>query len=186
VQRRAVLSAVAPVANVAAVRGILAEPGYDEERSADSQKECAMRRFLTYALTVALAGTVFAAAAEKAKTADDIDKAMKKVGTTQQTVNKMIQSMQYADAKKNVEIIKTALTDAENFWTLNKKDDAVKFSKDTLAKLDVLDKALAEKAPDAAKVGAAYKEAAASCAGCHRVYRGVDANNQFIIKPGTV
>ena len=145
-----------------------------------------MRRFLTYALTIAFAGSVVAAAGEKAKSADDIDKAMKKVGTTQQAVNKAIQSSAFADAKKQVEIVKTTLVDAENFWKLNKKDDAVKFSQETLAKIDALDKALGEKTPDAAKVSAAYKEAAASCAGCHRVYRGTDANNQFIIKPGTI
>jgi len=144
-----------------------------------------MRRVFTLVLTFAVAGVVVTAA-EKAKTADDIDKAMKKVGTTQQAVNKAIQAMAYADAKKQVEIVRTTLTDAENFWKLNKKDDAVKFSQDTLGKLDVLDKALAEKAPDNAKVTAAYKDAAASCTSCHRVYRGTDANNQFIIKPGTI
>ena len=143
-----------------------------------------MRRFLTYALTLAVAGTVVVA--ERAKTAEDLDKAMKKVGTTQQAINKAIQSTAYADAKKQVEIVKTTLTDAENFWKLNKKDDAVKFSQDTLAKVDALDKALSEKTPDSAKVSAAYKEAAGSCTGCHRVYRGTDANNQFIIKPGTI
>jgi cytochrome c556 len=143
-----------------------------------------MRRFLIYALTLAVAGT--ALAAEKARTAEDLDKAMKKVGTTQQAINKAIQATAYADAKKQVEIVKTTLVDAENFWTLNKKDDAVKFSRDTIAKLDALDKALSDKAPDSAKVTAAYKEAVGSCAGCHRAYRGTDANSQFIIKPGTV
>jgi cytochrome c556 len=143
-----------------------------------------MRSFLTLALTLALAGT--ALMAEKAKTPADMDKAMKKIGTTQQTVNKMIQTMQYADAKKNVEIIKATLTDAENFWVLNKKADAQGFTKDVLAKLDVLDKALAEKAPDQAKAAAAYKDAAVGCNSCHKVYRGVDANSQFVIKPGTV
>lgn len=144
-----------------------------------------MRRFVTYLLTFAIAGSVVVLA-EKAKTAEDLDKAMKKVGTTQQTVNKMIQTMQYADAKKNVEIMKATLADAENFWLLNKKTDAQGFSKDVIAKLDALDKILSDKAPDNAKVSAAYKEAAASCTGCHRVYRGTDANNQFIIKPGTI
>ena len=144
-----------------------------------------MRRFVTYLLTFAVAGSVVVLA-EKAKTAEDLDKAMKKVGTTQQTINKAIQAMAYADAKKQAEIVKTTLTDAENFWKLNKKDDAVKFSQDTLAKIDALEKALSDKAPDNAKVSAAYKEAAASCTGCHRVYRGTDANNQFIIKPGTI
>jgi cytochrome c556 len=144
-----------------------------------------MRRFVTYLLTFAIAGSAVVLA-EKAKTAEDLDKAMKKVGTTQQAINKAIQAMAYADAKKQAEIVKTTLTDAENFWKLNKKDDAVKFSQESLAKVDALDKALSDKAPDSAKVSAAYKEAAASCAGCHRVYRGTDANNQFIIKPGTI
>jgi len=143
-----------------------------------------MRRFLIYALTFAVAGT--ALVAEKARTAEDLDKAMKKVGTTQQAINKAIQATAYADAKKQVEIAKTTLVDAENFWKVNKKDDAVKFSQETLTKLDALDKALSDKAPDSAKVTAAYKEAAGSCAGCHRVYRGTDANNQFVIKPGTI
>jgi len=144
-----------------------------------------MRRFLSFVLTFAIAGTALIAA-EKAKTADDMDKAMKKVGTTQQTLNKAIQAMAYADAKKQVEILKTTLTDAENFWVLNKKADAQQFSKDVLAKLDVLDKALAEKAPDQAKATAAYREASTACNSCHKVYRGVDANNQFVIKPGTI
>ena len=144
-----------------------------------------MRRFLTFLLTCAVAGSAVVFA-EKAKTADDLDKAMKKVGTTQQAINKAIQAMAYADAKKQAEIVRTTLSDAENFWKLNKKDDAVKFSQDTLAKVDTLEKALAEKTPDNAKVSAAYKEAAASCTGCHRVYRGTDANNQFVIKPGTI
>ena len=143
-----------------------------------------MRRFVTFVLTFVVAGSVLIA--EKAKTADDMDKAMKKIGNTQQTVNKMIQSMQYADAKKNVEIIKATLTDAENFWVLNKKADAQTFSKDVIAKIDALDKLLSDKAPDQAKATAAYKEAATACNSCHKVYRGVNADNQFIIKPGSI
>ena len=144
-----------------------------------------MRRFLTFVLTFALTGAALMAA-EKAKTPQDMDAAMKKVGKTQQDLNKAINAMAYADAKKQVEIMKTTLTDAENFWVVNKKADAQQFSKDVLAKLDVLDKALAEKAPDQAKATAAYKEATAACNSCHKVYRGVDANSQFIIKPGSI
>jgi len=144
-----------------------------------------MRRLLTFMLTFALAGTALLAA-EKAKTPQDMDAAMKKVGKTQQDLNKAINAMAYADAKRQVEIMKTTLTDAENFWVVNKKADAQQFSKDVIAKLDVLDKALAEKAPDQAKATAAYKEATAACNSCHKVYRGVDANSQFIIKPGSI
>ena len=144
-----------------------------------------MRRLLTFILTFALAGTALLAA-EKAKTPQDMDAAMKKVGKTQQDLNKAINAMAYADAKKQVEIMKTTLTDAENFWVVNKKADAQQFSKDVIAKLDALDKTLAEKAPDQAKATAAYKEATAACNSCHKVYRGVDANSQFIIKPGSI
>ena len=144
-----------------------------------------MRPFLSYLLTFAIAGSAVVLA-EKSKTADDLDKAMKKVGTTQQAINKAIQAMAYGDAKKQVEIMKTTLTDAENFWKLQKKDDALKFSQDTLSKMAALEKVVSEKTPDSAKISAAYKEAVASCAGCHRVYRGTDANNQFIIKAGSI
>ena len=144
-----------------------------------------MRRLLTFVLTFALAGTALLSA-EKAKTPQDMDAAMKKVGKTQQDLNKAINAMAYADAKKQVEIMKTTLTDAENFWVVNKKADAQQFSKDVIAKLDALDKTLAEKAPDQAKATAAYKEATAACNSCHKVYRGVNADNQFIIKPGSI
>ena len=91
-----------------------------------------MRRLLTFILTFALAGTALLAA-EKAKTPQDMDAAMKKVGKTQQDLNKAINAMAYADAKKQVEIMKTTLTDAENFWVVNKKADAQQFSKDVIA-----------------------------------------------------
>ena len=145
-----------------------------------------MRRVLTFVLTFALAGSALMAAGEKAKTAQDMDAAMKKVGTTQQALNKSINAMAYADAKKHADILKTTLTDADNFWVVNKKADAQQFSKDVIAKVDALDKLLADKAPDQAKVTAAYKEATTACNSCHKVYRGLNADNQFIIKPGTI
>lgn len=144
-----------------------------------------MRRFLTYMLALTMTGSV-AVMAQKATTADDLDKAMKKVSTTQQAVNKAIQSNAFADAKKQVAVVKTALVDAENFWVVNKKDDAIKMSKETIAKVDALDKALSAPTPDAAAVTAAFKEVGATCGGCHRVYRATDANNAFIVKPGSI
>lgn len=144
-----------------------------------------MRRFLTFVLACAM-GSGAVVLADKAKTAADLDKAMKQVGTTQQAVNKAIQSNAFADAKKQVDTLEATLKDAENFWVLNKKDDAVKMNQETLAKVSALKAALAASAPDSAKVMAAYKEVGATCGGCHRTYRGVDSNNAFIIKPGTI
>jgi cytochrome c556 len=144
-----------------------------------------MRRFLSYVLTLAIVGSA-AVMAQKATTPADLDKAMKKVGPAQVAVNKAIQSMAYADAKAQLVIEKQALMDAENFWVVNKKDDAVKISKDVLAKIDVLEKALSVPAPDNAVVMAAYKEVGGTCATCHKTYRVQDENQQFILKPGTI
>jgi len=144
-----------------------------------------MRRFVTYVLTLAMLGSV-AVMAEKAKTADDLVKAMKKIGPAQQAANKAIQSMAYADAKKPLATMKSELTDAENFWVVKKRDDATKFTKDAVAKIDTLEKLLDAKTPDPMAISTAYRAVGASCNTCHKAYRATDENNQFIIKPGTV
>jgi cytochrome c556 len=144
-----------------------------------------MRRFLTYVLALVMTGSV-AVMAQKAKTAEDLQKSMKKLGPAQQAATKAINAMAYADAKKQLGTMKTELTDAESFWVLKKRTDAVQFSKDTVAKIDELDKLLDAKTPDQAAITTAYRAVGASCNTCHKVYRGTDENNQFIIKPGTV
>lgn len=144
-----------------------------------------MRRFLTYVLAVSLMGSA-AVMAQKATTAEDLAKSMKKIGPAQLAMNKSIQAMNYADAKKQLATIKTELVGAQNFWVVMKRTDATQFTKDTVAKVDELDKLLEAKTPDQAAVTAAFRQMGASCNTCHKVYRGVDDNNQFIIKPGTV
>src|SRR5215203_5867896 len=67
------------------------------------QEVHSMRRFVTFVLTLAVAGSA-AVLAQKATTPDDLDKAMKKVGPAQGAVNKAIQSMAYADAKAQLAI----------------------------------------------------------------------------------
>ncbi len=142
-----------------------------------------MRRFLTYVLAWAMVSSV-AVMAQKAQTAEDLQKSMKKIGPAQQAINKSINAMQYAEAKKQLATIKTELVDAQNFWVVKKRQDATQFTKDTVTKVDELDKALDGK--DQAAITAAYRAMGASCNTCHKVYRGVDDNNQFILKPGTV
>jgi len=144
-----------------------------------------MRRFLTFVLACAMAGGV-AVMAEKAKTPEDLSASMKKIGTSQQALGKAIQAMAYADAKKNLGVIKSEIKDAGNFWEIKKKADAVKFTEDVVVKIDALDKLLEAKTPDQAAINTANRDVAVTCAGCHKVYRGTDDNNKFIIKPGTV
>jgi cytochrome c556 len=143
-----------------------------------------MRRFITYVIAVLIAGSA-ALAAQKAQTPEELDKAMKKVGPANGAMNKAIKSMAWADAKKQLEVVEEALEDAHNFWVVKKKDDAMKMSKDAMAKADALEELLDKSTPDSVAITAAVKEFASSCLGCHKQYREQDANQQFILKPGT-
>ena len=61
--------------------------------------------------------------------------------------------------------------DAENFWVCNKKDDAIAFSKDSIAKVTALEQALSAPAPDQQAALAALKAAGGTCGACHKTYR---------------
>src|ERR1051325_5063996 len=145
-----------------------------------------MRRFITYVSALALAATVAVRAADKVQTVEELNKSMKKIGPAQQAVNKAIQAMAYADAKKQLEAIELELKDAQNFWVVKKREDATKFTQETLTKIDGLKKLLDAKTPDAMAITTSYREVGTACATCHRVYRTTDDNNNFILKPGTV
>ena len=141
-----------------------------------------MRRFATYVIAVTmLAGAVLSA--QKVTTPEELDKTMKAVGASQGAAGKAINAMAYADAAKSVAATKQLLMDAENFWVANKKDDAVKMSKEVIANLDKLAAILSAPAPDQAAALAALK--GAGCANCHGVYRAGEAGN-FTIKPGSI
>ena len=145
-----------------------------------------MRRLLTTvtAMIVALAGTV--AVAQKVTTPAELDAAMKKIGPAQGATAKAIQAGDFAAAKASIAIVKGALMDAENFWVVNKKDDAIAFSKDAVAKLTALETAVSAAAPDQMAALAAMKTAGGACGACHKTYREQDANMQYQLKAGSI
>ena len=145
-----------------------------------------MRRILTIATAamLAVAGTVLVA--QKVTTPAELDAAMKKIGPAQGATGKAIQSGDFATAKAQVAIVKQALTDAENFWVTNKKDDAIAMSKDAVAKITALEQAVSAAAPDQMAALAALKTAGGTCGACHKTYRVQDENMQYILKPGTI
>ena len=145
-----------------------------------------MRRILTIATAamIAVAGTVLVA--QKVTTPAELDAAMKKIGPAQGAAGKAIQSGNFATAKAQVAIVKQALTDAENFWVTNKKDDAIAMSKDAVAKITALEQAVSAAAPDQMAALAALKTAGGTCGACHKTYRVQDENMQYILKPGSV
>jgi cytochrome c556 len=143
-----------------------------------------MRRTLTTvtAMLVALAGTV--AVAQKVTTPVELDAAMKKIGPAQGAVAKAIQAADFATATTNIAIVKQTLMDAENFWVVNKKDDAIAISRDVIAKVTAVEQLLGAAAPDQQALLAAQKMVA--CGACHKVYREQDENMQYRIKTGAI
>jgi cytochrome c556 len=142
-----------------------------------------MRHFVTYFAAVVFAASV-AVAAQSAQTAEDLDKAMKRVGAANGAMNKAIKAMAWADAKKQADEVEAALKEAHGFWVVKKRDDAIKMSAEAQAKLKALGTALAASSPDSTVVAAAAKEFGSTCLSCHKAYREQDANQQFILKPG--
>lgn len=145
-----------------------------------------MRRLLTYttALLVALAGTV--ALAQKVTSPTELATTMKKIAGANAGVAKAIKSEAYADAKTNIAQVKAALIDAENFWVMNKKDDAVKLSKDAVAKVTALETILSAATVDQQAAFAAVKEVGGTCAACHKEYRIQNEDKTYAIKPGVI
>jgi len=144
-----------------------------------------MRRFIVHAAALSFAVTGTLVAQGKVTTADDLDKVMKKASAFRQ-VDKAVQSNNAADAKTQLAIVKAAVLESQSFWITHKKDDAVKMNKESLAKLDALEKVLSEGTLDVAKATAAFKEAGGACRACHQQYRVEDDKNEYHLKPGSV
>jgi cytochrome c556 len=144
-----------------------------------------MRRFVVYAAAVCVLLSTVVAAQRKISTAGELDKVMKRAGAFRR-VDRAIQTKNPAQAKRELRTVFQAVADSQSFWTAHKKDDAVKLNKESLAKLEALDKVLTGPDFDVATATAAYKEAGGACRACHIQYRVEDANNEYTLKPGSV
>ena len=142
-------------------------------------------RFCAAALLVMIAGSV--AIAQKVTTVEELDKTMKKVQQANMAANKAIGSGDFAEGAKQYGIAKQAIEDSREFWVLNKKDDAIAANKETVTKMDAVLKMLTGPAPDAQAIGAALKqEVGPACRQCHEKYRVRDAENNWVLKPGSI
>lgn len=131
-------------------------------------------------------GTVMLAQGEKITTPEELDKVMKKAQPAMQATGKAINSGAFSDAKTQVATIRQAILDSQHFWVEKKRDDALKMNKETIEKIDALDKALSAEKVDSAAAMAALKEVGGTCRTCHQKYRAQDADNNYIIKPGSL
>jgi cytochrome c556 len=137
-------------------------------------------------LVLALTGAIVGAQGTKVSSPDDLDKVMKKAGPALQATGKAIASGNVAEARTQLATVRQAVLDSQAFWVEHKKDDAVKFNKDTIAKIDELTPMLASDSVDPAKATATLKEVGGACRSCHEQYRTRDSENNYILKPGSV
>jgi cytochrome c556 len=142
-------------------------------------------RVYAWALLLAWSGSVVIAQ-NKVTTPEQLDKVMKQVQPAMGAANKAFKAQAFADVRKNLATVKENVLLSQSFWIEHKKDDAVKMNKDTLAKIEALEKLVATDTVDAPAAEAALKEVGASCRACHQQYRATDAENNFILKPGSI
>jgi cytochrome c556 len=131
-------------------------------------------------------GVAVLAQGQKITTPEQLDKVMKAVQEANRPVAKAITSGAYADAKKGLATVKENVIASRSFWIEHKKDDAVKLNEESVAKIEALEKLLAAEPVDQAAAQAAMKEVGASCRACHQKYRATDAENNYILKPGSI
>ena len=129
---------------------------------------------------VVASGTV--AVAQKIVSPEELVRAMKTIGTAFDGVSKAIESKSYVDAKTPLALSRQILASTRPFWTANQKPDAAKMTRETVAKLDALDKALSSSAVDAAVVAAALQDVNRGCDACHATYREGDPQTGYRIR----
>jgi len=139
-------------------------------------------RHLTGWLTAFVVGTGTVGVAQKVVSPEEFQRAMKTIGTAVDGVNKAIASKSYVDAKTPLALSRQVMASTRPFWTTNQKPDAAKMTKETVAKLDALDKVLSANAVDAAAAAAAAQDVTRSCDACHATYREGDQQSGYRIK----
>jgi hypothetical protein len=137
------------------------------------------------AMIIALCGAV-AVAQTKVATAEEFNKAMKPAQPALRAVYAAFASKAYADARKEIARVRTAVADTQTFWVLHKKAEAVKLNKEVLAKIEAFEMLIAKDPVDVALASKALGEIDPSCRACHKQYRAQDAAGNYMIKPGTI
>jgi hypothetical protein len=99
---------------------------------------------------------------------------------------KAVKSEAYADAKAQLALVRQVIDDSREFWVTHKKEDAIKANHEVVAKIDAADKLLSASPVEPAAVAAAMKEVGGACLTCHKAYRVRDAENNWILKPGSI
>ena len=140
-----------------------------------------MSRWLALSVTLfVLTGTL--GVAQKVVGSEEFDRAMKTIGTAIEGVNLAIGSKSYVDAKLPLALSRQVLASTRPVWETQRKPDAVRKTREAVARLDALDRALSVNAIDAKTVAEAVEDVTEACNACHAMYREGDEQTGYQIK----
>lgn len=143
-----------------------------------------MRSYVA-AMLVMLGGALgVAQVAQKVTTVEELDKAMKRVQPAMMGANKALKAQNFSEAGTQLAIVRQVMEDSREFWVLHKKEDALKANAETIVKIDETQKLI--KVSNAEGATASLKELGATCRTCHETYRARDADNNWVLKPGSI
>lgn len=121
--------------------------------------------------------------AQKVVSVDELDRAMKTIGTAFDGVRQAVASKSYVEAKTPLALSRQVLASSRPFWEAYQRPDVAKMTRAAVARLDALDKALSAKDVDVSAVTAALDEATRACDACHATAREGNQQAGYRIKP---
>ena len=129
---------------------------------------------------------VLAQATQKVATEEDLDKSMKAAQKAMQGTQGAMKAGAPEDARKSLATLRELIESSREFWVTHKKDDAIKSNQEVIVKIDAADKVLSTTPVDTNAAAAALKEVGGACLTCHKAYRVRDAENNWVLKPGSI
>jgi hypothetical protein len=141
-----------------------------------------MRRSHMYAIVAITAWAGSIVIAQRVNSPEEFSRSMKTIGASVAAADKAIGSGAYSDAKMQLVLARQSLASTVPFWREKKTDEAMKLTRDTVAKLDALDTLLSAATVDSAAASNVFKQLTATCATCHTAYREGDQQSGYRFK----
>jgi hypothetical protein len=117
-------------------------------------------------------------------TAEQLQAAMKTIGTNNGTLGTKLMAGDLAGAAKDAQTLATAFADVERFFAQTSKADAVGWAKQ--ARMSASEVAATATANDVTKATAARTTLTGQCRQCHTAYREGDAQTGYRLKAGVI
>ena len=135
---------------------------------------------IVFGAVMLAAGLSAAIAAQAPVTVEQHEAAMKQIAAANGALQKNIKANMLTEAAANAEELGKLFAQVEQFWTRNKKDDAIKLAQ--TARAGAMEVAAAAKAGDQAKAQMAAGNVGGTCKQCHGTYREGNPQEGFRLK----